>query len=124
MTTPSTPAPCGHCGSVDVTVELVSTGQSWHQFAGFCWKCDATGPRHATTAEALAAWNHRPREEAAFERGIKAGLSAAAKILRQAPTYTMSHDADPVHWMAGIIEARAVDGAIADDTREAMETKR
>lgn len=47
-----------------------------------------------------------------YDRGLKAGLAAAAKILRMASTYTMTDGADPVEWMARIIDARAIDGDV------------
>jgi hypothetical protein len=64
MTTPSTPAPCGHCGGDGPRPIIVRHASDYFVE---CEKCWAEGPKCATPAEALAAWNTRPREEALRE---------------------------------------------------------
>lgn len=48
----------------------------------------------------------------AQDKELRRGLAVAALILREAPTYTMAVGADPIEWMARIIEARAKDGNV------------
>jgi hypothetical protein len=71
VTTPSAPAPCWHCGGTFVSA--VSEFQPW--YTACCAGCLAEGPPRKTPAEALAAWNTRPREEE---------LAAEAERLRAA----------------------------------------
>lgn len=53
------------------------------------------------------------RSEAERERGVMDGLKVAALILRDGNSYTMAEGADPLEWMARIIDARAIDGAVS-----------